>query len=163
MEKYIIILGIMFITVGITVNPAVAVETHRIYEMGESGQTVSFPMTAEEFAAEHSERERLSAIREIKAQKPKQRQRVFEMGESSQIVSFPMTAQEIADEDANIARPKALYDSKPSKVRGEVITFELAESGEIIEFPARGVEIKTEGVADTSDKIEADLETIPNS
>ena len=136
MKKYIIaILGIMFLTIGTIVNPVAAAERLRIYEMAESGQTVSFLMTIEEIAAEDNDKERLATIREAKTQKPKHRRKVFEMGESGQIVLFPTTADEIAAEDAKITLLKARYDSKTSKEGSEVVTFELAESGETIEFP----------------------------
>ena len=164
MKKFIIvILGVMFFTVGFTVNPVVAAEKQKVYEMGESGQTVSFFMTVEEIAAEDTEKERLAAIREAKIQKPKQRRKIFEMGEGGHFVSFLMTTDEIAAEDAKIARFKARHDSKTSKEESKVITFELAESGEIIEFPLKGMEIITEGIANTSVKTEEDIEKNPDS
>jgi hypothetical protein len=156
MKKYtIIILGIMFFTVGTLVNPIVAAERQKVYEMGESGQTVSFRMTIKEIAAEDTEKERIATIRETKTQKSKQRRKIFEMGESGQIISFPMTADEIVAEDAKIARLKALHDSKVSKEGSEVVTFELAESGETIEFHVKGVDIMTGGVAKTGTSVEA--------
>ena len=142
MKKYTFtILGIMFFTIGIIVNPVLAAERQRVYEMGESGQIFSFLMTLEEIAAEDNEKEKLATIREAKTQKPKQRRKIFEMSESGQIVSFPMTADEIVAEDTEIGRLKAIQNVRVPKREGDFVIFELAESGEIIEFPAKGVEI----------------------
>jgi AAA15 family ATPase/GTPase len=116
MKKYITtILGIMFLTVGLIVNPVLAAERKKVYEMGESGQTVSFVMTEEEIAAEDTEKEKIASTRGSKDDKQKQRRRVFEMGESSQTISFRLTADEIVAEDEKIARLKVWPDSKASK------------------------------------------------
>jgi len=164
MKKYItVIIGIMFLTVGLLVNPIVAAERQKVYEMGESGQTVSFVTTEEEIAIEDTEKEKIATTRGSKDDKQKLRRKVFEMGESSHIVSFPITADEIAAEDAKIARLKARPDSKASKAVNEVIVFELAESGETIEFYGKEVKILIEGVAETTEEIEGGPEKNPNS
>jgi ribulose 1,5-bisphosphate carboxylase large subunit-like protein len=131
--------------------------------MGESGQAVSFVMTAEEIAAEDTVKERIAARRGSQDDKQKQRRKVFEMGESSQMISFLLTAfDEIAAEDAKIVRLKARHDCEASKEVNEVIAFELAESGEHIEFPVKEVEISSEGVAQTAVEIVAGPEKNPN-
>jgi hypothetical protein len=164
MKKYItIITGILFLIVGLIVTPVVAAEKQKIYEMGESGQTVSFVMTEEEIAAEDTEKEKIATNRGSKEDKQRQRRRAFEMGESGQTISFRLTADEIVAEDEKIARLKARPDSKASKEVNEVILFELAESGKTIEFSGKEVEILIEGVAETTEEIEGGSEKNPHS
>lgn len=53
----------------------------QIFEMGESGQTVEFPMTPDEIAAEEAENDRLAARREAKLKRPKKRVVKFELAD----------------------------------------------------------------------------------
>ena len=44
-------ISILAMVIIVSINTALAEKRHIVIEMGESGQTVSFPMTAEEMAA----------------------------------------------------------------------------------------------------------------
>ncbi len=122
------------IALFLNLNTATAADRHKVFEMGESGSSVSFPMTAEEIAAEDAEAAKLAAIREAKLKNPGERMRVYEMGESGHTVSFPLTAEEIAAEDANKDRPVSRKAMQSSETEKRLTTFEMAESGQIIEF-----------------------------
>jgi hypothetical protein len=159
----IIITIILALGVFLIISPVMAENRVNAFEMGESGQIVEFTMTAEEIADKHAEKERLAAIREAKAQRPKQRLKIYEMGESGQMVSFPLTADEIAAEDTEIARLKAVQNIRVPKSESDFVIFELAESGETIEFPVKGVKILTEGIAKNGATVEADEENTPNN
>ena len=141
MKNVIIIIAILS-TLGTFLKISQAVEEKQVMviEMGESGQTVEFPMSPEEVAADSSENARLAAIRQAKLKKPEERKRVIEMGESGQTVEFPMGPEEIASEDAANARLAAIRQAGLKKPRKQGATFELAESGALIEFPVNSSE-----------------------
>ena len=54
--------------------------------MGESGQTLSFPLTAEEIAAGDAEDAKLATFRRVNSGKLKNRVIVLELAESSQTI-----------------------------------------------------------------------------
>ena len=123
------------VALTLTCGLATAGEKMKVYEMGESGQTVEFKMTAAEIAAEKA---RSAAINAANHQKSKARLLVIEMGESGQNVSFPMSAEEIqrtalreAQEAAQRTAQKNMRANKPNVPVDEC---ELCESGEIITF-----------------------------
>ena len=105
MKKYIIILvSLLSLSFVFVVHTAVAEERYKVYEMGETGQTVSFLMSADEIAAEDAESARQAAIRKANLQKATSRFKVFEMGEGGHTVALPMTAEEVATADAEQRR-----------------------------------------------------------
>ncbi len=129
---------VMVMAVTLTAGLATAGEKMKVYEMGESGQTVEFKMTAEEIAAENAENARLAAINADNRQKSITRFLVIEMGESGQNVSFPMSAEEIQrtvlKEAQEAAQRTAQKNIKTNKPNVPVEECELCESGEIITF-----------------------------
>jgi hypothetical protein len=128
----------------LNLNTATAADRLKVFEMGESGCSVCFPMTAEEIAAEDAKAARLAAIREAKLENPGERMRIYEMGEGDHTVSFPLTAEEIAAEDANKDRPVSKKAVQSGEAEKRVTTFEMAESGQVIEFsvPAEDTDSK---------------------
>ena len=122
----------------LTYGLATAGEKMKVYEMGESGQTVVFKMTAEEIIAENGEKARLAAINAASHQKPKARLLVIIMGESGESISFPMSAEEIQRtalrEAREAAKRTAQKNMKANKPKVLVEECELCESGEIITF-----------------------------
>ena len=137
MKNITIILG-SILTIGLFIvsGSAIAEQRVKIFEMGESGQTVEFPMSSEEIAAEDAEKERLAALQEAKLKKPKKRMQIIEMGESGQTVEFHMTPEEIAVEDAENERLSEVREAKLEMPQKCMEEYELAESGIIIEFPS---------------------------
>ena len=130
---------VMVMAVTLTAGLATAGEKMKVYEMGESGQTVEFKMTAAEIAAEKA---RSAAINTANHQKLNAGLLVIEMGESGQNVSFPMSAEEIqrtalreAQEAAQRTAQKNMRANKPNVPVEEC---ELCESGEIITFVKMG-------------------------
>ena len=144
MKNVIIIIAILS-TLGILLRISQAAEEKRVIviEMGESGQTVEFPMSPEEITAEKAKNDRFAAIRQTKLKKPEERKQVIEMGESGQAVEFLMSPEEIAAEDAENARFAATREARLKKPQKQVVTSELAESGIIIEFPVNSSENRT--------------------
>ena len=103
--KNLILTKFTLLVMGIflTIDPVIAGDRFKVYEMAESELTIEFKMTPEEIAAEDTENERLAAIREADNSSPQERFNVFEMGDG-ETVSFPMTVEEIAVEDNEIAK-----------------------------------------------------------
>ncbi len=86
----------IFLVAGImTMNPANAGEQLRIFEMGESSQIVSFPVTAEEIADEDAKIGRLKALHDSKASKVGGEVITFELAESGKAIAFPVEVVEI--------------------------------------------------------------------
>ena len=141
MKNVIIIIAILS-TLGIFLRISQASEEKRVIviEMGESGQTVEFPMSPKEIAAENAENARLAALRQAKLKKPEERKQLIEMGESGQTVEFPMSLKEITAEDAENSRFAAIRQARLKEPQRQVVTFELAESGILIEFPVNSSE-----------------------
>ncbi len=130
---------VMVMAATLTAGLATAGEKMKVYEMGESGQTVAFKMTAAEIAAENA---RSAAINAANHQKSNAGLLVIEMGESGENVSFPMSAEEIqrtarreAQEAAQRTAQKNMRANKPNVPVEEC---ELCESGEIITFVKMG-------------------------
>ena len=89
-------ISILAMMIMVSISTASAEKRYIVIEMGESGQTVSFPMTAEEIAAIDAENARQVKIKALNSQQNASRFKTIEMGESGQIVSFLMTPEEIA-------------------------------------------------------------------
>ena len=135
-----ILVSVMAVT--LSCGMATAGAKMKVYEMGESGQTVEFKMTAEEVAAEYAEKARLVAINTDSHQKSNAGLVVIEMGESGESVSFPMSAEEIQrtvlKEAQEAAQRTAQKNIKTNKPNVPVEECELCESGEIITFVKMG-------------------------
>ena len=139
-------ISILAMVVIVSLNTAAAEEKRIVIEMGESGQTVSFPMTSEEIAAADADKSKLVQGGALNPQKTAPRFKTIEMGETGQIVSFLMTPEEIATEDDEKSRFAG--NRKLSSDYGRLITvFEMAESGMLIEFPQRDVEVNSVRIA----------------
>jgi len=126
-------ISIMAMVIIVSINIASAEKRHIVYEMGESGQTVSFPMTPEEIAAVDADNARQVKGGVLKSQKTEPRFKTIEMGEGGQIVSFLMTPDEVAAEDAEKRRLSELR-RKSSIDDKQIVAYEMAESGALIEF-----------------------------
>ena len=120
--------AITMLTIFFTFNTADAGGRIMVYEMGESGVTIEFPMTPEEIAAEDA------AYVEVAAESISENVKVFEMGEGGHTVAFPMTADEITAAKAENARIAAVKAARLATTQEPVVRFKLAESGHIIEF-----------------------------
>jgi hypothetical protein len=129
------IISIIAFTIIFTFNTASAGEWANVFEMGESGLTVEFPMTPAEIAAEKSRRNHLAANRRPDITASKNYLNTFEMGEGGHKVVFPMTAEEIFAANAENARLAAIRSTRVFKSKKPVVGFEMAESGHFIEFP----------------------------
>lgn len=137
--KNIILTTLTLLVMGIflTINPVIAGDRLKVYEMAESGMTIKFIMTPEEIASGDAENERLAAIREAFSNSLLERLIVFEIGESGQIISFPMTVEEIAADDAENVRLAAIRKAKSKEQKKQAVTYELGESSNLIEFPEK--------------------------
>ena len=133
---------VMVMAVTLTAGMATAGEKMKVYEMGESGQTVEFKMTAAEIGAENAENARSAAINATNHQKSNAGLLVIEMGESGENVSFPMSAEEIQrtalKEAQEAAQRTAQKNMRANKPNVPVEECELCESGEIITFVKMG-------------------------
>jgi len=135
-------INILTMVIIVSLNTASAEKRHIVFEMGESGQTISFPMTPEEIAAVDADDARLVKGGVLKSQNTAPRFKTIEMGEGGQIVSFLMTPEEVTAEDAE---RQHLYEirRKISVDDRQTITYETAESGMLIEFPERVSKVNT--------------------
>jgi len=130
--KLIMIIAVKFVML----NPVFAGERIRIFEMGESGAVIEFPMTPDEIAAEDAAYGQLIAASKKSAFRNNDNLKFFEMGEGGQMVAFPMTAAEITAANAENARLAAVKSANTGTSTEPGVRFELSESGQIIEFPA---------------------------
>ena len=130
------IISIIAFTIIFNFNTASAGEWVNVFEMGESGLAVEFPMTAAEITAEKARRNHLAANRMPDLAASKNFLKTFEMGEGGHRVVFPMTAEEIFAANAENARLAAIRSTRVFKSKKPVVGFEMAESGHFIEFPA---------------------------
>ncbi len=98
--RIILIISLLMLISFIAASIALAEERFMVFEMGEGGHTVEFPMTSEEIASEDAEISRRDALREAKLKKPKKHVVVFELAESGIIIEFPDTTSDIYAGDA---------------------------------------------------------------
>ena len=129
------ILAMLATTITFTSNTASAAEWVKVFEIGESGITVEFPMAPAEIAAEKARRNNLAANRRPDVAISKKNLKIFEMGDGGHRVVFPMTAAEITAANAENARLAAIRSAGFLKIKKPVVRFEMAESGHFIEFP----------------------------
>ena len=97
-------ISILAMVIIVSIYTASAEEKHIVIEMGESGQTVSFPMTTEEIPTVAADSARMAKGGVLKSQKTARRFKTIEMGEGGQTVSFLMTSEEITAEYAEKRR-----------------------------------------------------------
>ena len=148
------IIAITFSAIFFTLNIAGAGDRVRVFEMGESGITIEFPMTLAEIAAQDAAYDQLIAVSKKSVAGSSNQMIVFEMGEGGQTVAFPMTAEEITAANAENARLAAVKATGTITPPEPVVRFELAESGHIIEFPDAGTEMEPDDsviAGDTTD------------
>lgn len=139
-------ISILIIVMVVSINTASAEKRQIVLEMGESGQTVSFPITSEEIAVVDPENAGLTQGGALDSKKNAPRFLTIEMAESGEAVSFLMAPEEIAVEDvkrlrlSKIRRKSYIGDRK-------TIAYEMAESGMLIEFLERAVRVNSVSIA----------------
>ena len=139
-------ISILAMVIIVSINTASAEEKHIVIEMGESGQTVSFPMTTEEIATVAADSARMVQGGVLKLHKTARRFKTIEMGEGGQTISFLMTAEEITAEDTEKRRLSEIRRKSYGDDR-KTIAYEMAESGMRIEFSERVVKINSMSIA----------------
>ena len=72
----------------------------KVFEMGESGQSVSFPRTAAEITADDTENVRLAVLRKAKSEEQKKQVFTYELAESGIPVEFPVETRDKAGAEA---------------------------------------------------------------
>ncbi len=87
----------------------------KIFEMGEGGHTVAFPMSAEEITVANAENARLAAIKATRATAPPEPVVRFELAESGHIIEFPEARTEMELADSVIAGDPA--DNAGSRIQ----------------------------------------------
>ena len=130
----------------VSINTALAEKKHIVIEMGESGQTVSFPMTAEEIASIDAENARQVKSVALNSQKTAPKFKIIEKGEGGQIVSFLITREKMVAEDADKRRLAEIRRKSYGNGR-KTIAYEIAESGMLIEFLERAVRVNSVSIA----------------
>ena len=116
-------------------NTAGAGERVRVFEMGEGGFTIEFPMTPDEIAAQDVAYDQLIVASKKSVVGSSSQVIVFEMGEGGHTVVFPMTAEEITAANAENVRLAAVKATGATAPPEPVARYELAESGHLIDFP----------------------------
>ena len=124
------------LTLIFNLNTATAAENRLVYEMGESGQTVTFPLTAKEISAADTEVEKPAALPKANSGKTGATLLIYEVGEGGHKISFPLTLAETTAKNTQEQRSVSKAAAKSGKSDCRVVPFEMAESGLLIEFPA---------------------------
>ncbi|CAB1056638.1 hypothetical protein D1BOALGB6SA_1375 [Olavius sp. associated proteobacterium Delta 1] len=95
MKIFSLIIAIL-LTIGMTLetDPAIAQNRVKIFEMAESGQTVEFPMSPDEIAAEDADNARLATLRKSGLDKANKPVTSFELAESGIVIKFPVKPPE---------------------------------------------------------------------
>jgi len=148
------IIAITFPAIFFTLNTAGAGDRVRVFEMGESGITIEFPMTPDEITAEDTAYGQIMAASQKSISDTNINLKVFEMGEGGHTVAFPMTAEEITAANAENARLAAIKAARAAAPPEPVVRFELAESGHLIDFPETKIEMEPDDsviAGDTTD------------
>jgi hypothetical protein len=117
-------------------NTATAAENRTVFEMGESGQTVSFPVTATEISAADAEDKKPVTLRKANSGNTGATLLIYEVGEGGHRISFPLTLAETTAKNTPEQRSVSKAAAKSGKSDCQVVAFEMAESGLLIEFPA---------------------------
>ena len=137
---------ILIMVMVVSINTASAEKRHILIEMGESGQTVSFPMTSKDIATVDAENDRQVKSEVPNSQKTAPRFKTIAMGESGQIVSFLMTPEEMTAEDAEKQRLSGIR-TKSYIDDNKTNAYEMAESGMLIEFPEHMIGVDSVRIA----------------
>jgi hypothetical protein len=85
------------------ISTASAADQIKVFEMGESGCRVVFPLTSEEMTASNAENTGLAATKAANALAPKNRVEAFELAESGLKIVFPVPIAETEVHDSAIA------------------------------------------------------------
>ena len=115
-------------------SPAIAAENEMPYEMGESGQTVTFSRTAKDESAADAEDENAAVSGNAKPKRAGIVLVVYEVGEGGHRITFPATLMNVSGEDTLKHESASETDAKSAKSDCPTVVFELAESGLQIEF-----------------------------
>ena len=105
-------ISILFLAALVTMNPAIAGDRLKIFQMGESGQMVSFPLTAEEIGIDNTEIGRRRAIRNDRVPKGESDLVIFELAESGEIIEFLAKEVEIFIEGVAKTGPTVKADEE---------------------------------------------------
>ncbi len=138
------VLSILAVVIIIGTNMALAEQNFVRIEMGESGQTVSFPSEPKEIAGRKVDKIGLVQSNVLFLQKSKFK--TFEMGEGGHLVSFLMTPEEIKAEAALEKLSNDVAEMRTTEGSPKVV-YELAESGVLIEFTADKKRVYPESLA----------------
>ena len=139
-------ISILAMVMIVSINTALAENRHIVFEMGESAQTVAFPMTSKEITTVKTENTSIVKNEVLNSQKTAPRLEAVEMGESGQIVSFLMTPEKMVAEDTDKRRLSEIRRKNYGDNR-KTIAYEMAESGMLIEFSKRVVKINSVSIA----------------
>jgi hypothetical protein len=145
------IIAIVVPAVFFIINTAGAGDRVKVFEMGEGGFTIEFPMTSDEIAAADTAYHRVIDASKKSVGNLSNRVKVFEMGEGGYTVEFRMTAAEITAVNAENARLAAVKSATPVAPPENEARYELAESGHVIDFPAASNVVEMGGLALTRD------------
>ena len=110
-ERTIIPFAFLFIGMFLTIHPALAEESVKSYEMAESGQTFSFPMTSEEIAKEDAKNAKHAAIKKTKPEEQNRQVDTYELAESGITIEFPVETTDRVIFEA-VAEKNPIDDSK---------------------------------------------------
>ncbi len=146
-------LAVAIIILVFAAASANAGEKVRVFELGETGITIEFPMTPGEIASEAATNGRFIAASPKNVDRVSNNVIVYEMGEGGHIVEFEATVEEIAAKEAEDAR---LADFRAKRFMAIPLPagdrFEMAENGSYIVFPPAGVLKEAEDLAVALDK-----------
>ena len=152
----------LVVTILVTVLVASGVnaaEGVKVFELGESGITIEFPLTPGEIAAEEAASSRFIVANSKSTEKSGDNVIVYEMGEGGHVVEFQATAKEIAAANAENAR-LAAFQTKQSTVNplptGD--RFEMVENGNFIVFPPVGMQKEVENLVEALDKATSEVD-----
>ncbi len=143
-------LAVAIIILVFAAASANAGEKVRVFELGETGITIEFPMTPGEIASEAATNGRFIAASPKNVDRVSNNVIVYEMGEGGHIVEFEATVEEIAAKDARLADFRAKRFAAIPLPAGD--RFEMAENGSYIVFPPAGVLKEAEDLAVALDK-----------
>ena len=128
-KKIWISINMFLISLIFFLNPAVAEQRMITFEMGESGQTVTFPMSQKEIDYADSVTAYSKAFKKIDDTSAKRWVDRIELPESGQFVEFPMTEEEIQD-----AKKKFAQEISNSNRRNANVPIVHEKKGEIFEM-----------------------------
>jgi hypothetical protein len=136
--KNVILISVITLIIGLALILSDAVAEQRIitFEMGESGQTVSFPMSPEEIIFADMVAAYAKTLKNTGNTKRKKWVNRIELPESGQYLEFPMTDEEIRAEIKKVEQEKSnrnqveLNEQNDSKNIAEIV--EMADGYTIV-------------------------------